>query len=521
MKNKLNVKVRNWNEEDLDAIYEVQKAAYSDLRTKDLCDIRLLEMQLKMFPQGQILAEADGRIVGYAASLIVQLDEESPWYSYNEITGVGTFSTHNPHGDTLYGADIAVHPDFWGKSIAGKLYQGRKKIMKRFNLRCMVAGGRIPGYVEWAGKISPEEYIEKVKNRELKDIALNAHLKAGYIVKGVHMDYLTDRSSLNYATYLEMPNPHFNAQKRKIGALPIKRPIRNIRVCAAQYRMRTIHSWEEFQTQVEFFVSSATEYNCHFLLFPEFFTAQLFSIMPPESDHKKAFRQLASYTDQYIEMFCRLARESQLYIIGGSHPVVTGDKVFNVAHVFTPRGNVYTQEKLHITPTERNDWGISPGGCIKVFNTDIARFSVFICYDIEFPEISRLATLAGAELLFVPFSTDELKAYMRVRYSAHARAVENMVYVTLTGNVGNLPQVKTFLINYGQAAVLTPSDFAFPLNGIISESEANTETIVIADLDLSKLSLQRETGTVRPLRDRRSDLFELTAKVPVEVVRAK
>ena len=521
MKKKLSIKVRNWTAKDLDAVYAVQQAAYSDLREKDLCDIRLLEMQLNMFPQGQILAEAEGRIIGYAASLIVALDEDSPWYSYNEITGVGTFSTHNPHGDTLYGADIAVHPDYWGMSVAGKLYQGRKRIMKRYNLRCMVAGGRIPGYARHAGRISPEEYVEKVIRGELKDSALNAHLKAGYIVKGVHMDYLSDRSSLNYATYLEMPNPHYNAEKRKIAAMPIKRPIRNIRVCSAQYRMRTIRSWDEFQKQVEFFVASANEYHCHFLLFPELFTVQLFSIMEPEPDHKKAFRQLASYTDRYIEMFRRLAVDSQLTIIGGSHPVLRGDTLLNTAHIFTPRGKVHTQEKLHITPTERNEWGISPGDCIKVFKTDLARFSVLLCYDIEFPEIARLATLAGAEVLFVPFRTDERKAYMRVRYSAHARAIENMIYVALAGNVGNLPQVKNFLINYGQAAVLTPSDFAFPLNGIISESEANTETIVIADLDLSKLSLQRETGSVRPLRDLRSDLFELTAKVPVERIQTE
>jgi len=521
MKTKLKIKVRNWTTDDLAGVYDVQKAAYSDLREKELCDMRMLEMQLKTFPQGQILAEADGRIIGYAASLIVQLDEDSPWYSYGEITGVGTFSTHNPHGDTLYGADIAVHPDYWGENVAGKLYQGRKRIMKRYNLRCMVAGGRIPGYAEHAGRISPEEYIEKVKNGELKDMALNAHLKAGYIVKGVHLDYLSDRSSLNYATYLEMPNPHFNLEKRKIAAMPIKRPVRNVRICAAQYRMRTIHSWEEFEKQVEFFVASANEYHCHFLLFPECFTAQLFSIMPPEPDDKKAFVQLAAYADQYIELFRRLAEESQIYIIGGSHPVMKGDKLYNVAHVFTPRGNVYTQDKMHITPTERSYWGITPGNRIYVFNTDLARFAVFICYDIEFPEIARLATLAGAEIIFVPFSTDERKAYMRVRYSAHSRAIENMVYVALAGNVGNLPQVKTFLINYGQAAVLTPSDFAFPLNGIIAESEANLETVVIADLDLSKLSLQRQTGTVRPLRDRRSDLYELKARVPVNIIRAE
>jgi predicted amidohydrolase len=142
-----------------------------------------------------------------------------------------------------------------------------------------------------------------------------------------------------------------------------------------------------------------------------------------------------------------------------------------------------------------------------------------VCYDVEFPEPSRILTLSGMELMFVPFSTDERKSYMRVRYSAHARAVENMIYVVLAGNVGNLPQVRSFLINYGRAAVLTPSDFAFPMNAIQAEAESNTETVVITDLNLDDLAMQRGLGSVTHLRDRRPDLYEITPKIPIEIVR--
>jgi predicted amidohydrolase len=108
---------------------------------------------------------------------------------------------------------------------------------------------------------------------------------------------------------------------------------------------------------------------------------------------------------------------------------------------------------------------------------------------------------------------------MRVRYSAQARAVENMIYVVLAGNVGNLPQVRSFLINYGRAAVLTPSDFAFPMNAIQAEAESDTETVVITDLNLDDLAMQRELGSVTHLRDRRPDLYEITPKLPIEIVR--
>jgi predicted amidohydrolase/GNAT superfamily N-acetyltransferase len=513
------VTTRLWKEEDIPGIVECQRKCYANFADDTLCDERNYRMQFKAFPQGQVLAEVDGQIVGYATSLIVQLDDDSPWYSYSEITGVGTFSTHNPSGDTLYGADIAVHPDYRGHGIAGLIYKERRKILRRYNLRRMVAGGRIPGFKNFEGKLTAEEYIEKVIAGELKDQALTAHLKAGYTVIGVHMSYLTDAASLNYATFLELQNPDFNSEKRRIAGTAIRKINTKVRVCAAQYQMRMISTWEEFENQVNFFIVTADEYHCHFLVFPELFTAQLFSLFPDIEDTRTAVEKLSTYTEKYIELFRSAAKQYHLYIIGGSHPVKTKTGIRNVAHLFTPSGDVYTQDKLHITPGERKHWGIQPGEGIKVFDTPLARIAIQVCYDIEFPELSRLLTLAGAEIIFVPFSTDERKSYMRVRYSAQGCAVANIVYVVITGNVGNLPQVRTFLLNYGQAAICTPSDIAFPINGIAAEAEPNTESVVISELDLSDLERQRESGSVRPLRDRRPDLYEVSAKIPVEIIK--
>jgi predicted amidohydrolase len=283
--------------------------------------------------------------------------------------------------------------------------------------------------------------------------------------------------------------------------------------------MRRISTWEELEQQADFFIQTANEYHCHFLLFPELFTAQMFSAMPSNLDTLHAVDELTNYTDRYLKFFVSRAKETGLFIIGGSHPVKDEDGIKNVAHLFTPSGEIYTQDKLHITPGERLHWGIQPGNGIRIFDTGLARIAIQVCYDIEFPEISRLLTLAGVEIIFIPFSTDERKAYMRVRHSAQARAVENMIFVAMSGSIGNLPQVKSFLINYGQAAILTPSDFGFPLNGVLAEAESNSETVVIADLNLADLAQQRELGSVTPLKDRRMDLYELKAKTKIEVIR--
>lgn len=520
-KKRLRVRIRRWREEDIPALTELQRVVYSDFPQRDILEERHFRSQLEAFPEGQVLAEYRGEIIGLAACLIIQMDDTTPWHSYAEITGDGTFSTHDPSGDTLYGADICVHPKYRGRGVASRLYEERKRILKRFNLRRMVAGGRIPGYRPYAGRLTAEEYVELVKNGELTDPALNAHLSVGYDVLGVHFDYMPDEASMNYATYLEMPNPDYKPERRKIAASPISKPVRHIRVCAVQYEMRSIRSWEEFEHQVQFFVSTADEYHCHFLCFPELFTAQIVSMLDPDLDSITAIKRLSTFTGRYIEMFRNIAQKYGFYIIGGSHPVERDGKLYNVAHLFSPAGNVYTQDKLHMTPTERQEWGLNPGFGIKVFETEYARIAIPVCYDIEFPELQRLVTYAGAEVLFVPFSTDEKKAYLRVRYCAQARAVENWVFVVMAGNVGNLPQMRSFLINYGQAAIFTPSDFAFPPYATAAEAEFNTEMVAITDLDLGALALHREVGSVRPLRERRLDLYSIHTNEPVQVIRTR
>ncbi len=513
------VTVRRWRQRDIPRILAVQHAAYAGLPPHQIGDERLLKLQLRAFPEGQFVAELDGQVVGYTCTLIVQLEDENTLYSFAEITGDGTFTTHNPSGDTLYGADIAVHPDFQRRGVAQALYQRRKQLLKQYNLRRMVAGGRIPGYAAFAGKLTPEQYVAKVVAGELRDPTLSPQIKAGYHVKGVVMEYLDDAQSLNFATYLVFDNPRYDAARRRIAASIARRPARKVRLCAAQYEMKRINTWEEFEQQVQYFVSCANEYHCHFLLFPELFTVQLFSMMDPHLEAVELMGQLAELTERYTAMFRRMAQETGIYIIGGSTPVVINGERRNCAHLFCPDGQVHLQDKLHITPDERELYGLVPGEGLKVFDSPLCRFAIQVCYDIEFPETARLLTLAGAELFFVPFSTDDRKAYQRVRYCCQARAVENYIYVAAAGNVGNLPNVASFLINYGQAAVFTPSDFPFPVNAIQAEADSNTETVVITELDLTDLVRQRETGSVRPLRDRRVDLYSLHGRTPVELVR--
>jgi predicted amidohydrolase len=205
-----------------------------------------------------------------------------------------------------------------------------------------------------------------------------------------------------------------------------------------------------------------------------------------------------------------LAIKYNTNIIAGSHFVVENGDLYNVSYIFKRNGTHAKQYKLHITPHEKKWWGVQPGDKVEVFDTDIGKVAILICYDIEFPELARIAISKGAKILFVPFNTEERRGYLRVRYCAQARAIENQVYVVMAGCVGNLPAVENMDIQFAQSGVFTPSDLEFHRDGIATEASANTEMLIFQDLDLHLLVRNREFGTVQTWKDRRNDLYRIS-----------
>jgi len=279
-----------------------------------------------------------------------------------------------------------------------------------------------------------------------------------------------------------------------------------IRIAAVQYQMEPISGWSEFEDQVRYILDAAAEYQPEFVLLPEIFTAQLLSFIG-RRDVRDSVRRLDMYTPRYVELMQSVVREHGFHLIAGSHPTLRGDALYNTSYLFTPSGEYYTQDKIHRTRWEKDKWDTTAGDSLSVFDTTVGKIAILVCYDIEFPELARAVCEAGAEILFVPSCTDDRQGFWRVRYCCHARAIENQVYVAMTGTVGHLP-VSGLGLNYGQAAILTPSDFAFSRDGIAAEGVPNTEQIVIADVDLADLAESRISGTTIPLLDKRREVYE-------------
>lgn len=467
-----------------------------------------LQSQLEIFPEGQICVEYAGSIVASSNSLILDFDLYKNWHSWAEIADAGFIRNHDADGNTLYGIEIMVDPDFRGMKLARRLYEARKRIARERNLMRIVIGGRIPGYGQHADKISAREYVEKVMNKVLYDPVLTTQISNGFVLKRLIPDYLkSDKDSMGYATFLEWTNLDYvpEEQDRYVRIEPV-------RICAVQYEMRLVKSFEEFAQQCEYFVDVAADYKSDFIVFPEMITTQLLSILPPERP-AVAIRKLTEFTPSYLELFTRLAVKYNVNIIGGSHCTVEGDDLFNIAFLFRRNGTIEKQYKLHITPNEKHWWGVKPGNKVEVFDTDKGKIAIQVCYDVEFPELSRIAAERGAQILFVPFCTDERYAYLRVRYCAQARCIENHVYVVIAGSVGNLPSVENLDIHYAQSAIFTPSDIPFSRDAIQSEATPNIETVIVDDIDLELLKKHRQTGSVLNWQDRRKDLYELKTKL--------
>lgn len=292
--------------------------------------------------------------------------------------------------------------------------------------------------------------------------------------------------------------------------------VERLRVASLQYFIRPVQSFEQFRDQVEGLVKTAADYKCHLLVFPEYFTVQLLTLGDVKRPICEQIRDLAKQAPRFIEMMSDLARRSKLYLAAGTIPTPgAGDgDVYNQCFFFGPQGDYSAQGKLHMTRFESEEWLVSPHSSLKVFETSFGKVAVAICYDVEFPEIARAAARQDAHILIVPSCTDERQGFLRVRYCAHARAIENQMYVIHSSTVGSLPMIPAVSLNYGQAAILTPSDFAFSRDGILAEGAFNQEMMVIGDLNLKTIADSRSTATTLPLRDSQNTA-ELVAKVEV------
>ncbi|MBL1222653.1 carbon-nitrogen hydrolase family protein [Chryseobacterium sp. L7] len=502
----MQIETRALTLQDYDELVITMKRAYPQM-SESIWSKKSIEKLTRIFPKGQICITVDGKLAAVALSIIVNYDEFGDDHTYVDITGNYTFNTHLSTGNVLYGIEVFVDPEFRELRLGRRLYDARKELCELLNLKSIILGGRIPNYHKYSDELSPREYIRRVRDKEIYDPVLSFQLSNNFLPIKILKKYLPeDESSLENAVLLQWNNIYYSKK-------PNTMQDSIIRLGLVQWQMRHFKNIDAFYEQVEFFVNVMGDYKSDFVLFPELFNTPLLAPFNKLSE-RDSMIELAKLSEDIKNKISELAISYNVNIISGSMPVFDPDNndLYNVSYLLHRDGRIDEYRKIHITPNERKYYGMKGGNEIRVFDTDCGKIGLVICYDVEFPELPRILADQGMKILFVPYLTDTQNAYIRVRHCAAARAIENECYVAIAGCVGNLPGVNNMDIQFGQAAVFTPSDFAFPSNAVKGEATPNTEMTLIVDVDLNLLKDLHHNGSVQVMNDRRKDLYETYLK---------
>jgi len=242
-----------------------------------------LRAQINHFPEGQMVVEYNKVIIGFCITFIITEAEAMKPHTWKEITGSSFASRHDPLGDFLYGMDICVDPAFRGKKIGERLYNERRKLCQSLKLKGILFGARIPGFAKRRKLYpTPEKYLEAVTTKKIKDPTVSFQIKNGFEPIMVLNNYLpSDNESMGYAILMRWENPLNDSKGNHFYVEDAKD---NVRICTINFEQRKISSLVEFQSIAEYFIGVAADYNCDFVVFPEFVTMSLLSILNEKLD---------------------------------------------------------------------------------------------------------------------------------------------------------------------------------------------------------------------------------------------
>lgn len=277
----------------------------------------------------------------------------------------------------------------------------------------------------------------------------------------------------------------------------------SVTIAAAAYPLDWFNSFEDYAAKITRWVADAAGQGAQLLVFPEYGAMELASLggAAVAADLEGALTEVARRTPQVEALHTALAAQYGVYILGASGPTYVGDRPVNRATLYGPQGVMGHQDKMIMTRFEREEWFVVPGADgLTVFDTPLGRLGVVICYDSEFPLLSRALIEAGVEILLVPSTTETEAGFYRVRVGSMARALENQCVVVHAPLVGASPWCVALEENNGRASVYGPPDRGWPANGIVAEGAYNQPGWVFATISRAQIAQTRADGIVLNMR---------------------
>jgi predicted amidohydrolase len=293
-----------------------------------------------------------------------------------------------------------------------------------------------------------------------------------------------------------------------------------LHVASAQYPIGQPKSLTEWDDKISLWVKTGAATGADLLVFPEYAAIEQAACFGKEvyGDLKTTLAKVAELATHRVRLHIDLAKKHNVHILVGSGPrLIAEGRYVNTAQLVTPSGRVGEQDKLIMTPFER-DWGISAGANVRVFKTSIGTFGIAICYDSEFPLLVRAMAEAGADAVLVPSCTERISGYHRVRTGCMARALENTIATVQSPTVGDAPWSPAVDFNAGAAGIYVPSEHGVSDDGVLAQGRLNAAEWVTAKIDLARLRRIRETGEMRNYADWSNQPGSPMAAVKVETV---
>lgn len=271
-----------------------------------------------------------------------------------------------------------------------------------------------------------------------------------------------------------------------------------LRVALAQYPLERPADFSAWAGKQADWIGRAAGQGAQLLVFPEYGSMELAGLAEPHATRTGRLAAVARQKDAFLAVFAEQAARHRAHILAPSLPVRQEDGTFrNTAFLVAPNGACGAQEKIVMTCFERDEWGIAAGQGVRLFNTDLGRIGVAICYDIEFPNLARRQAEAYAQLILVPSCTDTPAGAGRVRIGAQARALENQCYVVTAPTIGAVDWLPEMDVNTGTAGAFAPPDGDFPADGVLAMAMPGQAAWLFVDLDFARLDRLRHQGAVR------------------------
>jgi len=274
-------------------------------------------------------------------------------------------------------------------------------------------------------------------------------------------------------------------------------------IAAAAYPLDWFDSFAAYEEKIGKWVRDGAEQGAQLLVFPEYGAMELASLGGAEvaADLEGALREVARHRPAVDALHSRLAKEHGVHILGGSGPVYEGARPVNRATLYSPKGILGHQDKQIMTRFEREDWDVIPGAGMTLFFTELGRIGIVICYDSEFPLLSRQLAEAGCEILLAPSCTETWAGFTRVRVGAMARALENQCVAVQAPLVGKAEWCVGVEENTGRASIYGPPDHGWPDTGILAQGAPDRAGWTLATISRARIARTRADGGVLNHRD--------------------